>query len=178
MDRARKRYIQDYRDEDNKTFWKKLEELMPSKNTSNSINLIHQETGLPISLNDTAEHINNYFVGIGPKFASNFNIPWTYAGTTTHFEIPEFIITPETILTAAKYINIKKSSAIPYVSSKVIKDAFLAIPDKFAYLFNLSLVSSTFPTAWKKAIVTPLPKPGDRANVSNYRPHFTNPIAR
>ena len=36
--------------------------------------------------------------------------------------------------------------------------------------------NSTFPDIWKKALVTPLPKPGDPSNPSNYRPISSLPI--
>ena len=67
-------------------------------------------------------------------------------------------------------INVKKASAIPFLSSRIIKDAMFALPDEFAFMFNLSLVENKFPAEWKDAIVTPLPKAGDKANVTNYRP--------
>jgi hypothetical protein len=37
-------------------------------------------------------------------------------------------------------------------------------------LFNLSLSSGSFPTAWKKSFVVPIFKSDDKCNVINYRP--------
>ena len=143
---------------------------------SSTIILVDQTTGAAIDQSETAEHINNYFVSIGPKFAENFNLPWDYTGLTTGLEIPELIIQTVDVIEAAKNIDAKKSSAVPHLSSKVIKDAMLIIPDKFAFMFNLSLTEKEFPTDWKDAIVTPLPKPGDKSNVTNYRPISQIPL--
>ena len=37
-------------------------------------------------------------------------------------------------------------------------------------LFCLILISCTYPSSWKHALVQPVPKKGDRSNPSNYRP--------
>ena len=41
---------------------------------------------------------------------------------------------------------------------------------------NLSIVSGKFPDQWKKAIVVPIFKSGDRDQVSNYRPISILPV--
>ena len=74
------------------------------------------------------------------------------------------------------FSNTHKASAIPYINARIIKDAKLAIPDEFSFLFNLSLTQAKFPSKWKQALVTPLPKPGDKANVTNYRPISKIPL--
>ena len=43
-------------------------------------------------------------------------------------------------------------------------------------LINKIIDTSTFPCIWKEALVTPLPKPGDPSNPSNYIPISSLPI--
>ena len=46
--------------------------------------------------------------------------------------------------------------------------ASLAYP--LSLLFNRCLSEGTFPDSWKSANIIPIPKSGDRSNVSAYRP--------
>ena len=66
--------------------------------------------------------------------------------------------------------EVTKSSAIPNVSTKILKDAFEALVQQLTFLFNLSIFTCTFPIKWKCANVTALFKGGDRTDVNNYRP--------
>ena len=46
-------------------------------------------------------------------------------------------------------------------------------------LFRLILISCTYPSSWKHALVQPVPKKGDRSNPSNYRPiALTSAVAK
>ena len=75
-----------------------------------------------------------------------------------------------------KNININKSSCVENISSEIMRDAFLVIPDKMTELFNLSFTSSEIPKAWKIAKVTPLQKPGNKNDVGNLRPVSLLPL--
>ena len=44
------------------------------------------------------------------------------------------------------------------------------------HILNLVIRTSIFPHAWKEAIVTPLPKGGDRSEVNNFRPISILPL--
>ena len=85
------------------------------------------------------------------------------------------ILKPEVEMLIRK-INISKSSGIELLSSKLLKDSFLVLSDKLTYLFNFSIQSSLFPDQWKKALVIPIPKPGDLKKVENYRPISLLPL--
>ena len=43
-------------------------------------------------------------------------------------------------------------------------------------IFNTSLTSGTFPSAWKKANIIPIHKKGDKMDIKNYRPISLLPI--
>ena len=80
------------------------------------------------------------------------------------------------IIKLCKEININKSSCIDQLSSEIIRDAFLVIPNRLMNLFNLSFNSSEIPKKWKLAKVTPLQKVGNRSNVGNLRPVSLLPL--
>ena len=80
------------------------------------------------------------------------------------------------MLPAATYKFVKsickiyKSSGIPDISSKLLKDGFLALIAQLNFTMNLSLKKGIFPDVWKVATVRPIPKTGDLTNVNNIRP--------
>lgn len=65
-----------------------------------------------------------------------------------------------------------KSSGCLQISSKLYLDAFEALPEQLLFLLNLSLRTQLFPTAWKKSVVVPIPKKGDRYLMENTRPIY------
>ena len=69
-----------------------------------------------------------------------------------------------------------KSSGVPDIFSKVVKDAFLVIIPQMVHMFNLSFASGIFPTKCKRATIISLYKGGDRTDVSNYRPVSLLPL--
>ena len=74
-------------------------------------------------------------------------------------------------------IDNTKSSAIRFISSKVLKDALITLIDQFKFILNLSFSTGTFPSSWKKAQITPLPKEGDLTCCNNYRPISLLPLS-
>ena len=75
-----------------------------------------------------------------------------------------------------KDINISKSSGLDDISSFILKEAFLTLIPETTHMMNLSISSSTFPSAWKKALVVPIPKAGNKTMVKNYRPISLLPL--
>ena len=51
-----------------------------------------------------------------------------------------------------------------------------AISGSLTKLFNYSLSQGVFPSEWKQANMTPVPKSGDRHMVNNYRPISVLPV--
>ena len=84
--------------------------------------------------------------------------------------------TPVEVAEICKNIDINKSSCVDNLSGEILRDAFLAIPDKLALLFNNCFSTAIILTMWKYAKVTPLPKGGDSQVVSNYRPISLLPL--
>ena len=138
--------------------------------------MIDQITELDIDENDTARYINDFFVNIGPNLARNCNQPWRFDGKSCATNLENIITNIDEIVKLCKEININKASCIEHLSSEIIRDAFLAVPEKIVDLFNLSFGLAEIPPDWKIAKVTPLPKAGNSNNVGNLRPVSLLPL--
>jgi hypothetical protein len=66
-------------------------------------------------------------------------------------------------------LKIKESSGYDKISTKILKISAPFISSHLSYICNKSILSGTFPTRLKYAIVKPLLKKGDKENVANYR---------
>ena len=90
---------------DHKEFWKVLAGIFPSKKGSSSqgsIWLKDRERGVEVSAEQVPDHINQFFVGIGPKLARDKNEHWRYHGTRNPNEIPDIETSQERILKLSK----------------------------------------------------------------------------
>ena len=56
------------------------------------------------------------------------------------------------------------------ISTRMLKFSAAEVSSILAKLFNISISTETFPSRWKTAVVTPIFKKGNRADISNYRP--------
>ena len=163
---------------DSKRFWKTMSNILPSnKDKSANKIILKDDKGKIIEDNKIAAGImNNFFTSIGPKLAANYQDPWSYTGKIIENNIPDIRTNRVEVLKLIKDININKSSAIPNLSSKVLKPACLALIDQFTFIFNLCLEKNEFPEEWKYTKVTPLPKDGDMSKCTNYRPISLLPL--
>ena len=66
-------------------------------------------------------------------------------------------------------LKANKATGLDRITARLLKDAAVQITPVLTNLFNRSLLSSTFPSAWKSGKVVPLYKSGNRCNPSNYR---------
>ena len=149
---------------------------MPKGRSSDLIKLVDSNTGKPVLDNEVPDYINNYFATIGSKLAKDMNCPWTYTGEEYLNNIPNIVTDEDEILKLAKDIDVNKSSAIEYISSRIIKDVFITIPVIIAKLYNTSLSSGLVPLSWKSATIIPLKKEGNSPDVNNLRPISLLPI--
>ena len=136
---ARSNYIKDnleIRRHDPQKFWKQINNLIPDNENSKGIFLINETDGSENSKADVAGYINDYFTNIGPSLATNMNTPWTYDGEIVPDQIPEIITTPAEVADLCKKIEIHKSSSIPLLSTRLLKDAFCALSHQMAFLLN------------------------------------------
>ena len=84
--------------------------------------------------------------------------------------MPPIIITKEDILTAIADLKDKLTRTPEEIPSYFLKRISSAIIYPLLIIFNSSLQYNTIPSAWKKAIVIPVHKKGNRNLAHNYRP--------
>ena len=155
-------------------FWKAISKLLPDSKSSISIVLKnHTNDGKEINNENILNFINNFFTTIGSNLAStnkDTTVTWQY----TDLELPPVFkltsVIEYNVLREVQKLKVTKSSAIPNISTKILKDAFEALVQQLTFLCNLSIFTCTFPTKWKCTNVTPLFKAGDPTDVNNYRP--------
>ena len=80
------------------------------------------------------------------------------------------IITDDYVFEKICNLSNNKSPGLDGFQAKLLKLAAPTICKPLAYICNLSLLTSTFPSEWKQAKVTPIFKNGDKSDVGNYRP--------
>ena len=177
---AKSEFIKDnliQHENNSKKCWHSLKDVLPSQNTKNSkIILKNSDGNLIENPKIMANHMNDFFTSIGPNLARNMRDPWVYSGTEVVDSIPDITTNSDEVLKYLKEINLTKSSAIPHLSTKILKPALMLLCDKLTFIYNLCFQNSCFPKAWKKAIVTPLPKDGDLSLCTNYRPISQLPL--
>ena len=120
--------------------------------------------------------MNTYFSSIGPKLAEQHTSTWLYFGDDGEATIDNIQTDSEEVILLCREIENLKSSGMDDISSRICKDAFLALPDQLTHLFNCSLDMGIFPDEWKSAKIVPLFKGGDREAVENYRPISLFPL--
>ena len=63
-----------------------------------------------------------------------------------------------------------KATGLDGMSARLLKDAAPEVSESITYIINLTISTSTIPSEWKAAKVTPIYKSGDKGDPNNYRP--------
>ena len=174
--RAKRSYIQENDQRDQSKFWKKMTYLLPKKCMTQNITLLDENTNNPLSPQEASNYANEYFSTIGYKLAQKFKDPWRSYDYRNPPKMNRLVTNENDLRNIVKQIDPNKSSAIPNLSSKILKDAFLAIIPQLVYMYNLSFDSCIFPNAWKRSTVIPVFKTGEVNKINNYRPISLLPL--
>lgn len=156
------------------SIWKSIKKLMPKKSKSPTSTM--QINGEPISQPLTvADHFNEYFVSIGTVLCSI--IPTSLLNGQSNgprFSFDEIQI--ESVASQLRHLDPKKGAGLDNIPCRLLKSSADLIAPSLTYIYNLSLVSGTFPGDWKTAKVVPLFKAGNKDQVGNYRPISILPV--
>jgi hypothetical protein len=157
-----------------KQTWKTIK----SVNNSNRCNTECLSTDL-LKLNpkgpiDSVNDVNAYFSTIGQKLAQK--IPQISSGPSyfkSKNHLKSFVMLDVDDQEVGDIVkNMKTDSATGWdgIPSRFLKLSCRFIAPVLTYIFNLCLSSGVFPNSFKKAIITPVFKQGNRDDINNYRP--------
>ena len=83
--------------------------------------------------------MSTFFTEIGPTLAKDHTERWNYCGEMIEDDIPPFQAEIEEVILLCRDIETLKSPGIDKISSRICKNAFLALPDQLTALFNCSM---------------------------------------
>ena len=168
-----------------KKLWGTIRKLIP-KNVS-TVSKVKTNNGFTSNDEETASQFNDYFTTVGNNLAEHFkknndnnnedsNNGISPNRNVDYVDFQFDVITPDFVFDQICNYSNNKSTGISNTSIKLLKLAAPIICHPLAYICNLSMFTSTFPSDWKKAKVTPVYNSGDKSDVGNYRPISVLPI--
>ena len=173
---AKRKYFSDNlaasRNDPRKT-WQLVNELSSRQHTKKVITDIEIGDMKTSSASEMAEAFNCHFANIVHDLARDIpsadTVPESYLiSTNATFSFKS--CSSNEVRKLPEKFDIKKSTGLDNLSSRMLKIAVGVLALSLAFLFNQSISSGIVPTEWKLARVTPIFKKDKRQDVNNYRP--------
>ncbi|CAH2097315.1 unnamed protein product [Euphydryas editha] len=127
--------------------------------------------------------LDNRVASSGPDICNLFALQFSSVFNTNEFPVPDTMelpsastylamvsVTTDEVFRVLKRLDPTKSAGSDGIPSIFVVKSAKALALPLQIIFNKSLCSGVFPSAWKNALVMPLFKGGDRCVVQNYRP--------
>ena len=84
--------------------------------------------------------------------------------------LANIVLNPSEVKSVLKYLATGKATGPNGLNNRVLKELANEISNPLCSLFNYSLSFGSFPSQWKDANISPIPKKGDLSLVTNHRP--------
>ena len=160
--------------------WKAIRQCIPCKSTS-------QRT---YSKSDkaVADEFNQFFVSVGQSTVDKITSLANECNLTlnqNYFVPRQYALSDQFTLSTIDYKQIEriiaampsnKAPGIDKIPIRVIKDCLNPIVHPITSIVNASFQNCVFPSKWKTAVVTPIPKEGDQEQANNNRPISLTPV--
>ena len=161
--------------------WSLINTLFGKGGKSSNIAEININGNIDNECEHIAEHLNDYFVNIGPTLASEsvcsfVNEELLCNSTDVNSQFNFHTINESSTLKNLKNLKISKATGVDGIPAKILKLSYNIISPSFTYIFNLSISTGVFVDDWKRARVTPVYKSEYRRKCEDYRPISTLPI--
>jgi hypothetical protein len=157
----------------NKELWNATNEICHFKPTqSSNLELINI---LPHPL-DSVNRVNQFFIEVGRTLAeeiiSQFGPRLKQTASSDTQMSSSVLLNTDAEEVNAILLNLDSNSASRWdgISTKFIKRARDFLVPQICHLANLCFESGIFPTVFKRSVVTPVHKGGDKMDVNNFRP--------
>ena len=159
-----------------KCFWSLSKKIFNNFCNSSFPSLIRPDGSIACSTTDKANLFGSYFSA--NSSLSDFNAPDPPTQPLSN-PIPSIIISARKVRRVLRSLKTDKASGPDGVPPRFLKEFAEELAPVLCRLFRLILISCTYPSSWKHALVQPVPKKGDRSNPSNYRPiALTSAVAK
>ena len=149
-----------------KCFWSLSKNFFNNFCNPSFLSLICPDGSIACSPTDKANLFGSYFSANSSLSNSNTPDPPTQPLSNP---IPSIIISAHKVCRVLRSLKTGKASGPDGIPPRFLKE-FAELASVLCRLFRLILISCTYPSSWKHAIVQPVLKKGDCSNPSNYRP--------
>ena len=118
------------------------------------------------------DHLNEYFANICTAERQEIDMTNTEeAANTSHSPLVLLPVSKEDIISTIFHLPKKSSEGVDGINTELLQKSLVVTLPVVQHIINLSIETSTFPTIWKSAIITPIFKgKGLPENPGNYRP--------
>ena len=172
----RKRKIDKLNSSTVKCFWSLSKKIFNNFSNFSFPSLIRPEGSITCSPTDKANLFGSYFSTNSSLSDSNAPDPPTQPLSNP---IPSITISACKVCRVLRSLKTDKASGHDGIPFRFLKKFTDELAPVLCRLFHLILISCTYPSSWKHALVQPVPKKGDRSNPSNYRPiALTSAVAK
>ena len=159
-----------------KCFWSLSKNIFTNFCNSSFPSLIRPDGSIACSPTDKANLFGSYFSTNSSLSDSNAPDPPTQPLSNP---IPSIIISARKVRRVLRSLKTDEASGPDDIPPRFLKEFADELAPVLCRLFCLILISCTYPSSWKHALVQPVPKKGDRSNPSNYRPiALTSAVAK
>jgi hypothetical protein len=98
------------------------------------------------------------------------SLPHTIHRSYVHDSLETVILNENLLLEEMYRINVNSAPGPDNITAKTLKFCADALVQPLLHIFKLSFQSSSLPSGWLKALVTPIYKKGEKTLACNYRP--------
>ena len=163
----RKRKIDKLNSSTEKRFWALSKKIFNNFCNSSFPSLIRPDSSIACSPTDKANLFGSCFSA--NSSLSDSNAPGSSPTQPLSNPIPSIIISARKVRRVLRSLKTDKASGPDGIPPRFLKEFADELAPVLCCLFHLILISCTYPSSWKHALVQPVPKKGDCSNPSNYR---------
>ena len=132
------------------------------------VSALHTPDGMTSSASETAQQLADFYSSVYcPNDVIHLH-PESHG--TSSVNVDKLILSPKHVLDTLLKLNSKSSPGADEITPFILKSCALFLFEPLTKLFNLSLQSSVVPQEWKRGMIVPIYKGGNRSSISNYRP--------